>query len=121
MPERVTVEVGGFSSGVYYWSRLIKYDEDEADVETEAWEFFEKHHGERGNYGNAAANVEPRDVPRLERVLVEIGGYTTKAGIKKRGHMAHRWKRVVYKKELSHGSHKYEKPEESKEDDAGKS
>ncbi len=71
--ERVTVEVGGFSGGLWKWTRLTRYNESEADVTAEAWRFFEVEHGSRAYHGNPAASVERQQVPGLPS-LVEARG-----------------------------------------------
>ena len=109
MAERVTVEVGGFSGGVYHSSRLIKYDEDEAEVEAEARRLFKNEHGEPSEFGNFSPSVSFEEVEDYQRVLVEIGGYTRTVRGKPqrvRGYMAHRWRRVEHRPELRHATDK---------------
>ena len=99
MPERVMVEAGGFSSGVYYGWRRIEYDESATVVEERTTDEFRAYHGNLSNYGNFGVSVSVRDMPRLERVLVEVGGYTRIVRGKPqrvKGAPAHRWKRVKY-------------------------
>ncbi len=104
MTERVTVEVGGFSSGVYHYVRLTDYDVSEDDLEAQAFEQFQRQYGVAGLYGNVGSSIESRTVEparaptegrwTLEQRWVEVAGYTTKAGIKKRGHLRRAWVRV---------------------------
>ena len=99
MPERVMVEAGGFSSGVYYGWRRIEYDESETVVEERTTDEFRAYHGSISNFGNFGVSVSVRDMPNYERVLVEIGGYIRTVRGKPqrvRGYMAHRWRRVDY-------------------------
>ena len=79
--ERVTVEYGGFSDGVYHYVRVTDYDVDPEMLEDEAVEAFKREHGSLGWFGNLGAGVE-------------VSGYTTKAGIKKRGHLRRAMVRV---------------------------
>jgi len=102
--ERVTVEYGGFSDGVYHYVRVTDYDVDPEMLEDEAVEAFKREHGSLGWFGNLGAGVESRTVPPargategrwvLEQRWVEVSGYTTKAGIKKRGHLRRAMVRV---------------------------
>ena len=71
MPERVMVEAGGFSSGVYYGWRRIEYDESETVVEERTTDEFRAYLGNLSNYGNFGGSASVRDMPRLERVLVD--------------------------------------------------
>ncbi len=50
--ERVTVEVGGMSSGIYHYVRLTDYDVSEAEVEQAARDAFEGVYGSPGGFGN---------------------------------------------------------------------
>ena len=103
--ERVTVEVGGFSSGKYYSTRLVKYDESEEAVEEEAKASFEAEHGKAAGFGEHGTSVATDEVPTYEAVWVEVGGYM-RGGKPVKGHMARRYKRVVYEPEVTHETDK---------------
>ena len=99
MVERVMVEAGGFSSGVYYGWRRIEYGESATVVEERTTDDFKAYHGSISNFGNFGVSVSYQDVPRYERVLVEVEGYTRIVRGKPqrvKGAPAHRWKRVDY-------------------------
>ena len=63
MVERVMVEVGGFSSGVYHTTRLIKYDEAWDSVRAEAEAAFRGEHGEPSEFGQYGFSTSAQDVP----------------------------------------------------------
>lgn len=102
--ERVTVEIGGFSSGVYHFARVTDYDVDEAEVEQDARDAFEGVHGSPGGFGNfgvtgsEARSVEPRDTGQpghFKRVkkYTPTAGYM-RAGKPVRASRQRRWVRV---------------------------
>ena len=105
MTERVTVEVGGFSSGKYYSTRLVKYDEDEEAVEEEAEASFEAEHGKPAGFGEYGTSIATDEVPTYEAVWVEIGGYM-RGGKPVKGYLGRRYRRVVYEPEVTHETDK---------------
>jgi len=102
--ERVMVEVGGFSSGVYHTTRLIKYDEAWDSVRAEAEAAFRGEHGEPSEFGQYGFSTSAQDVPpprsyrrgfwTKRKKYIDVEGYTTAAGIRKRGHRRRAWVRV---------------------------
>ena len=105
MTERVTVEVGGFSSGKYHSTRLTKYDEDAAVVEGEALASFRREHGEPGLFGNFGTSISIDEAPTYKAVWVEVGGYM-RGGKPVKGYMARRYRRVHYEPEVTHETDK---------------
>ncbi len=104
MTERVTVEIGGMSSGVYHFARVTDYDVDEAIVENDARNAFEAVHGSPGGFGNfgitgsEVRSVEPRDTGQAGH-FKRVKKYTPtrdymRAGKLVRGAPQRRWVRV---------------------------
>ncbi len=104
MAERVTVEVGGMSSGVYHFVRVTDYDVSETEVEDDARDAFEDAHGSPGNFGNfGTTGIATDEVPTYEAVWVEVGGYM-RGGKPVRGAPSRRYRRVYYDRKVTPGT-----------------
>lgn len=69
MPERVTVEVGGWDAGVFRWARRVTYNKSEAHAREEAVELFRGVHGG----GDIVMSSESQQVPTHEHRLIRPG------------------------------------------------
>ena len=124
MTERVTVEVGGMSSGIYHYVRLTDYDVSEAEVEDDAREAFDTLQGSPAGFGNFGVtgsevrSVEPRDTGQAGH-FKRVKKYTPtrdymRAGKLVRGAPQRRWVRVwvperpgvAYERQLKVGTSK---------------
>lgn len=119
MTERVTVEVGGFSSGKYYSTRLVKYDEDEEVVTEEAKALFKAKHGEPSGFGEYGTSIETQEMEAMDagqaghykrvKKYIDVEGYM-RGGKSVKGHRRKAWVRVwvpereavKYETELTH-------------------
>ena len=123
MTERVTVEVGGFSSGLYHFARVTDYDVDEAEVKQAAHDAFEGVHGESSGFGEYATSVETQEVKakdtgqagHFKRVkkYIDVAGYM-RGGKPVKSHRRKAWVRVwvperpavAYEREVKTGTDK---------------